>query len=171
MRKSLKLVAIVALFACLSATCVLAEPERPEGVRTAVEAFATAWNHHDMDAFGKVFAPDADFVNVTGVLMMGRQDIQMHHAWAHGAIPKTTEVPGTLAANYGIFKNSTMKFDTVDVRFLRRDVALAHVEWQLLGDPRTSTPRHGVLLFVLTRGKNGWQIADGQNTEINRRVK
>ena len=171
MRKPLRLVSVLLLLASFSATCILAAPNDTDVVRKAVEGFATAWNHHDMDAFGQLFAPDADFVNVTGVLMKGREGIQMHHAWSHGAIPKTTQVPGTLAANYGIFKNSTMKFDAVDVRFLRGDVALAHVKWKLLGDTRTSIPRRGVFLFVLTRGKGGWQIASAQNTEINRTVK
>ncbi|HET9743361.1 MAG TPA: SgcJ/EcaC family oxidoreductase [Terriglobales bacterium] len=124
-----------------------------------------------MDGFGRLFAPDADFVNVAGAPMKGRQDIQTHHAWSHGAIPQTTQVAGANPANYGIFKNSTVKFDDVDVRFLREDVAIAHVSWHLFGDRRTSTPRHGVFLFVLTRAKEGWQIATAQNTEINRIVK
>ncbi|MGE5323306.1 MAG: SgcJ/EcaC family oxidoreductase [Actinomycetota bacterium] len=176
MRKSSRLVPVVALLVCLSATCVLAthgnaDDMRKDDVRKAVEGFATDWNHHDMDAFGKLFAPDAEFVNVIGIVMKGRQEIQMHHAWAHGAIPKTTQVPGAHAANYGIFKDSTMKFESIDVRFLRNDVALAHVKWQLLRDVRTTTPRRGVLLFVLTHGKNRWLIASGQNTEINRTVK
>ena len=141
------------------------------GVRNVVAGFATAWNKHDMDSFGKLFAPDADFVNVTGILMKGREEIQGHHAWSHGAIPESTRVPQTLPKNYGIFKNSTMKFDTIDVRFLREDVALARVNWQLFGDARTSTPRRGVFLFVRTGGKPGWQIAAAQNTEINRSVK
>ncbi len=170
MRKWLRLVAVVAVLASLSVTCVLAAP-KDDDVRKKIEGFATAWNNHDMEAFGKLFATDAEFVNVTGVVMKGRQAIQMHHAWAHGAIPKTTQVPETLAANYGIFKNSTMKFEAVDVRFLREDVTLAHVRWKLLGDARTSTPRQGVLFFVLTNGKDGWQIASGQNTEVNRTVR
>ena len=176
MRKEFRLVAVVALWASFSAACVFATPKqtddvRKDDVRKAVEGFATDWNRHDMDAFGKLFAPDAEFVNVVGIVMKGRQEIQMHHAWAHGAIPKTTDVTGTLARNYGIFKNSTMKFESIDVRFLRSDVALAHVKWQLQNDARTSIPRRGVLLFVLTHGKDGWLIASGQNTEIHRTVK
>jgi uncharacterized protein (TIGR02246 family) len=49
--------------------------------------FATTWNRHDLDAFGKLFAPDADFVNVAGVLWTGRQTIQAQHAYTHGVIP------------------------------------------------------------------------------------
>ena len=171
MSKALRLLAVALLLPFFAWTHALAAPTDAASVRNVVAGFAAAWNNHDMDAFGRLFSPDADFVNVTGILMKGRQDIQSHHAWSHGAIPESTQVPGTQPANYGIFKNSTMKFDTVDVRFLRKDVALARVNWQLFADARTSTPRHGVFLFVLTRGKQGWQIAAAQNTEINRTVK
>ena len=171
MSRPLRLLAVVALLASLPATCVLAVPNDAEDVRNVVSQFATAWNHHDMDAFGKLFAIDGDFVNVAGFLMRGQKDIQMHHAWSHGAIAENTQVAGTNPANYGVFKHSTMKFNRIDVRLLRKDVALAHVNWELVGDARTPTPRHGMLLFVLTRQDGGWLIAAGQNTEINRTVK
>ncbi len=125
-----------------------------------------------MDAFGKLFATDADFVNVAGVLWTGRQSIQAQHAYSHGVIP--ADSPGFSDQDrryFGIFKNSTLKFDAVDVRFLRREVAIAHVNWELLGDDRAQNPRRGVFIFVLTRQRAGWLIAAAQNTEINRTVK
>ena len=171
MNKALTLLAAAVLLHSFPAICALAAPPDEANVRNVLEGFATAWNNHDMDSFGKLFAPDAYFVNVRGILMKGRHEIQSHHAWSHGTIPESTQVPQTEPKNYGIFKNSTMKFDTIDVRFLRMDVALAHVNWQLSGDARTSTPRRGVFLFVLNYGNEGWQIAAAQNTEINRTVK
>ena len=139
MRKPLKLFAVVALLASFSTTCVLAAPNDTEAVRKVVEGFATAWKRHDMDAFGKLFAPDAEFVNVGGAFWKGRQEIQIRHAWSHGAIPGIAPSNGTYSAKYyGIFKDSTMKFNAVDIRFLGKDVALAHVKWQLFGDSRKS---------------------------------
>jgi hypothetical protein len=72
---------------------------------------------------------------------------------------------------YGIFKNSTLKFDHIDLRLLRTEVAIAHVNCELLGDARTQNPRRGVFIFVLTRQSVGWLIAAAQNTEIGRTVK
>ena len=171
MRKALNLLTILVLTGLLSGGRILAVPNDNQDVQKVVEGFATAWNNHDMEAFGNLFSPDADFVNVTGIHMKGRDEIQSHHAWSHGAIPESTHVPQTEPKNYGIFKNSTMKFDIADVRFLGNDVALVHVNWQLSGDARSSTPRSGIFLFVLNRGKQGWEIATAQNTEINRTVK
>jgi uncharacterized protein (TIGR02246 family) len=57
------------------------------------------------------------------------------------------------------------------VRFLRKDVAVAHASCELLGDARTPDPRHCMITFVLTRQDGVWLIAAAQNTEINRTVK
>ena len=169
MNQSSRLLA-VALMALLWTPVVFASPNEAEDVRSVVAAFATTWNRHDMNAFAKLFAPDADFVNVGGARWVGQQEIGLHHAWSHGTIPENTR-PGENPAHYGIFKHSTMTFAHIDVRFLRKDVALAHVDWELLGDIRTPNPRRGVLMFVLTQQEAGWLVAAAQNTEINRIVK
>lgn len=161
---------VVMMLGSIWATGVLAAPNDVEGVRNVVASFATDWNRHDMEAFGKLFAPDAEFVNVGGFRWVGRQQIQIQHAYSHGTIPENA-IRGGNPAHYGIFRHSTMKFVHIDVRFLRKDVAVSHVDWELLGDARTQNPRRGVLIFVLTRQNEAWSIADGQNTEINRAVK
>jgi len=44
----------MALLTSLSATSVLAVPNDAEVVRNGVAGFAIAWNHHDMDALGRL---------------------------------------------------------------------------------------------------------------------
>jgi uncharacterized protein (TIGR02246 family) len=164
----LSAVAVFGLFA----NHLLAAAGDVDEVRNVVAAFAATWNRHDLDAFGKLFAPDADFVNVTGLLWTGRQSIQAQHAYVHGTIPANS--PGFSERDrpyYGIFKNSTLKFDQIDVRFLRKEVAISHVNWELLDDARAQKPRRGVFIFVLTRQNGGWLVAAAQNTEIERTVK
>ena len=169
--RSSTVLAAVTVLNFLLVNCVLATPNDARDVRNIVAEFAITWNHHDLDAFGKLFALDADFVNVGGVLWAGRQSIQAQHAYSHGVIP--ADSPGFSEEDrryYGIFKNSTLKFDQLNVRFLRKEAAVAHVNWELLGDARTQNPRRGVFMFVLTRQNGGWLIAAAQNTEINRTV-
>jgi Domain of unknown function (DUF4440) len=171
-RKLLSVLAAIAALNSLLTASVLAAANNVEDVRSVVAKFATAWNRHDLDAFGKLFAPDADFVNVAGLLWTGRQSIQAQHAYIHGVIP--VDSPGFSEEDrpyYGIFKKSTLKLDQIEVRFLRREVAIAHVNWELLGDARTQKPRRGVFIFVLTRQNVGWLVAAAQNTEIERTVK
>jgi uncharacterized protein (TIGR02246 family) len=147
---------------------LLAAPIDELQVRRTVGGFVEAWNRHDMEAFGRLFAPDADFVNVAGDWWKGRDAIEERHAYAHGTIPADT--PGDQPRYWGIFKTSTLRFTQIDVRFLRNDVAVAHVSMELLGDARTSNPRRSTATFVLTRQNGGWLIAAAQNTEINRTV-
>ncbi|MGB6686976.1 MAG: SgcJ/EcaC family oxidoreductase [Terracidiphilus sp.] len=169
MNRSVSLLLPLALMVFPYAASLVAAPSDEEQVRQAVSGFAETWNRHDMEAFGRLFAPDADFVNVAGDWWKGRQAIQMRHAYAHGTIPADT--PGDQPRYYGIFKTSTLRFTQIDVRFLRKDVAVAHASMELLGDARTSNPRHTLATFVLTRQNGGWLIAAAQNTEINRTVK
>lgn len=82
MRQRLGVLAVLAMVTSFPAISVRAAANNEQGVRNVVAGFETSWNRHDMTAFGKLFAPDADFVNVAGAPMKGRQDIQMHHAWS-----------------------------------------------------------------------------------------
>jgi uncharacterized protein (TIGR02246 family) len=168
MNRPMSLLLPLVLVSLPFASSLFAAPSDEQQVRQAVSAFVEAWNHHDMDAFGRLFAPDADFVNVAGDWWKGRQAIQERHAYAHGTIPIDT--PGDVPRYWGIFKTSVLRFTQMDVRFLRKDVAVAHVSMELLGDARTSNPRRSTATFVLTRQDGGWLIAAAQNTEINRTV-
>jgi Domain of unknown function (DUF4440) len=172
MRKFSSVLASVAVLTTLLATSLLAAQNDAQEVRNFLAGFAATWNRHDLDAFGKLFAPDADFVNVAGDLWTGRESIQAQHAYSHGVIPADSPGFSKEDRRYnGIFKNSTLKFDPIEVRFLRKGVAIARVHWELLGDTRTQNPRRGVFMFVLTRRNVGWLIAAAQNTEISRTVK
>lgn len=158
----------LACAAILGAGVVHAAFSDEEAVRSVVNAFPDAWNRHDMDAIGALFAEDADFVNVTGTYWKGRESIQLNHAFTHGAVPIDSAGVTVPKGIYGIFKTSTLHFKQIDVRFLRKDVAVAHIQTELLGDARTKNPRQTLVVMILTREGGRWLIAVAQNTEINR---
>jgi ketosteroid isomerase-like protein len=145
-----------------------------EAVRKVVNGFPEAWNRHDMNAYGALFTPDADFVNLTGTHWKGRESIQLNTAFLHGAIPEDSAGVTLPKSAYGVFKTSNLTLKQVDVRFLRKDVAVAHVQLELQGDartkddPRKDEPRHFLLVYVLTKENGRWLVAVGQNTEITR---
>jgi len=87
--------------------------------------------------------PRPIFVNVAGDRWKGRAAIQAQHAYSHGTIPSDTKGFEALRMYYGIFKTSTIRFTEIDVRFLRRHVALARASWEMLGDTRALNPRNG----------------------------
>lgn len=140
-------------------------------IRHTVAMFADAWNRHDMKAFGQLFAPDADFVNVQGVWWKGRAEIELHHAYSHGTISKSEAATlNPQLRHYGMFRHSTMAFQSITVRLIRPDLAIAHVSWRLTGDSRTTVARTGMLTFVLAPTNGRWLIVAAQNTEIHRVV-
>lgn len=123
-------------------------------VKAVLRGFEEAWNRHDMDAFGRLFSEDADFVNVRGTRWISRPAIQEAHTRSHAAQ----------------FKNSRLRIGDTTLRFPTPEVAVARSLWDLeghtspTGEPRA--PRKGILTNVLANGPAGWKIVTSQNTDI-----
>src|SRR5215469_3548197 len=124
MSQHLRLLEYLFLMISLVGVALAVGASQEDNVRKAVSGIQEAWKRHDMEAFGKLFAADADFVNVAGDWWKGRNAIQMNHAYAHGTILAETQAVDLPRAAYGIFNNTTLRLGEVDVRFLRDDVAL-----------------------------------------------
>jgi uncharacterized protein (TIGR02246 family) len=149
------------LVALAAAALALAAPQgapaqNPDevAVRAVTSGFVAAWNRHDIEAFARLFADDADFVNVIGLWWRGREEIKK----AHEALHATR------------MKNSVLEELDAVVRFPRPDVAVVHQRWELTGDTGldgiTLPPRRGILTFVLERTGPEWLIISSQNTDI-----
>ena len=149
------------LVGCGLATAVRQDDDR---VRAAVNRFAEAWNTHDIDALSALFASDADFVQVNGVWWKGCPEIYRNVGFLHGTLPPNTTGVTLPSNTYGVFRSSTYRFDRLDVRFVKPDVAIAHVLWTQLGYPRFAEPRHGMLSFIAVRDGDQWVLSAAQNT-------
>lgn len=116
-------------------------------------------------ALAALFAPDADFVDITANWYKGRHEIQADIAFLFG-IASPNNVRVTLPPQaYGILKGVTYRFDSIDVRFMNKDVAVAHVTWTQLGDARfKDKPRQGMLTFIVARGDNRWVFNTAHNS-------
>ncbi len=123
--------------------------ESEQAVRRVLAALAEAWNAHDMRAFAQLFAADADFVNIRGKSIKGRHEIESQHTAIHA----------------GIYKDSHLTTHAVAVRFLRPDVALAHMGTEVLYNSGKES-RATFLTLVLTNESNRWVIAAAHNTLV-----
>jgi uncharacterized protein (TIGR02246 family) len=54
--------------------------ESEQAADKIVVAMVRAWNSHDAHAFAAIFARDADFTNVFGMVAQGREAIEGFHA-------------------------------------------------------------------------------------------
>jgi uncharacterized protein (TIGR02246 family) len=81
--------------------------------------FEAAWNAHDMQAFGELFAADAIFVGRFATRLRGREAIVSTHQKIH-------------ETNY---RGSTMTVDRPDVDLLTENIAILHFWTRLTTGP------------------------------------
>ena len=120
-------------------------------IRRVVQKVEDGWNAHDGKAFAAPFATNADYVIVNGMKIAGRETIEKGHAQIFSTI----------------YKDSNNKATIKSVRFLRPDVAVAHVEWNLEFRVGGETKKaHAMNSMILTKEGGEWSIAAFHNTPI-----
>ena len=120
-------------------------------VRQVVQQVQDAWNAHDGKAFAAPFATDADYVVVNGMYIKGRNAIEQGN----------TQIFST------IYKDSKNAATVKGVRFLRPDVAVAHVEWNLEWNAEGEAKRSRAMnTMVMTKDGGKWSIAAFHNTPV-----
>jgi uncharacterized protein (TIGR02246 family) len=120
-----------------------------QAIRDVFTAFSASWNQPGMPGFGDLFTEDADFVVITGKWMKGRDEIVSYHR-------------NLLAKNY----NGSHSFmDSVTVRFLQPDVAIAHVASGATYIANgTEQKRTGLGTATMVKMNGKWLIAAFHNT-------
>lgn len=120
-------------------------------LRQIVKQVEDGWNAHDGKAFAAPFAADADYVVVNGMSIKGREEIEKGHTGIFTTIYKDSHNVATVKS----------------VRFLRPDVAVVHVEWNLEFKAGGETRKgHAINTMIMTKDGGKWSIAAFQNTPI-----
>jgi uncharacterized protein (TIGR02246 family) len=135
-----------------------AQPEGRAKDRKAIESIALrwqdAWNRHDMKALAALVAEDVDLITVAGTRLRSRKEFEEDHAKSHE----------------GVLRESVLTTKSTEVKFVRPDVAVAHVEWGITGvkgpGGEARPPQRGVLTWVLEKRKGAWLIIASQATII-----
>jgi uncharacterized protein (TIGR02246 family) len=119
------------------------------------ERWQSAWQAHDMRAFGQMFHEDATWVVWTGRVWKGRQAIEDGHAEAHRTF----------------FRDSTQLSTPQEIRLIAPGVVVARSLTTLTGDSRQpGVTILGHKLLVLTERNGVWGILYGQNTRLTPEV-
>lgn len=118
-------------------------------IRQIVQQIQDGWNAHDGKAFAAPFAADADYVVVSGMKIKGREVIEKGHVSIFTTIYKESHNVATIKG----------------IRFLRPDVAVVHVEWNLEVRPGGEKAR-AMNSMVLTKDGGKWSIVAFHNTPI-----
>jgi len=155
---------LVALLLAISPTALHAQTGSATAARggaTDIEAIAaietqweTAWNHHDIAAMVRLFAPDADVVNLAGQWFKGREEFAKSLEGLHSA--KT--------------KESVWHTEQIRTSFLTPGIAIVHVYFSSSGernpDGSPMPPRRGIFTRVEAKRDGRWVIVASQATKI-----
>ena len=157
--KRLSIISVALLFFVLNVSAQnKGNAKDTEAVKSIALKWQDAWNQHDMKALTALVAEDVDFITVGGVWQKNRKEFEEYHTKGHAMQ----------------FRESVWTTKNTTVKFIKKDVAVAHVEWAIIGDkdpdgtPRQ--PRQGIFTWVLERRKGAWLIIAAQNTNIREPV-
>jgi uncharacterized protein (TIGR02246 family) len=139
----------------MHAQCLLFAAMNEADALALVDEVEAAWNTHDMKRFAACFAADADFVNVAGVWLRGRDEIEHKHAASHA----------------GRFKNSTMRLQVAAAKEIDPGIGVLHVTWQLdghseSGPRKTADTRRGIFSWTVRERSGQLEIVSSHNTDV-----
>jgi len=140
---------VIAAVASLSiAQSTSSEDDRD--LRAIVQTLEDGWNAGDSAKFASPFAADADYVVVNGQHIRTRPVIDFGHKQIFGTI----------------YKGSKNKAIVKQIRLLRPDVAVIHVEWTLLHGEKLENKNRAMNSIVALKKDDMWEIAAFHNTPI-----
>jgi uncharacterized protein (TIGR02246 family) len=114
------------------------------------EAFVDAWNTHDVRAFGRLYADDADWVTVGG---------DRH---------KGVAIEGALAKEHASWaRTTTLRASDVAVRAIDSENAIVMCKWEITRPEESAVkPLRGSTLLVAARRDGRWIITVGQAAAV-----
>jgi uncharacterized protein (TIGR02246 family) len=125
-----------------------------DAIRKVIVAMTEGFNNHDGDAASSMYLPDAALVTVRGEVMNGRAAIGQ----------------GLNAIFATRAKAASHRTLNVAIKFLRPDVALAHVTNELSGlvapDGQPLPSHQELSLRVFIKDGDAWKVAAFHNTMI-----
>ena len=133
-----------------------ANPADTAAITAAIKAYETSWNTSDLDAMGRLYAPDVHWVNVRGMHWRGFDEVDRAHRTYFDIMFKG--VPNDLV-------------EIESITPVTNDVIVAVVLWRFGAFTAPSgqalPPHLSRMSMVYTRTAAGWKIAHGHNEEVD----
>jgi uncharacterized protein (TIGR02246 family) len=127
-----------------------ADIEDNSAIAAVISGLERAWAAGNGQKWASYFAEDAYFTAWFGLYLRGGEAIADVHQEIFGSFYKSTE----------------LRLDVRDVRFLRADVAVVHLDGRVVG-PGEHSPEQPqfVPVAVMTKEKGCWRVAVFHNTK------
>lgn len=125
-----------------------------ENPQEIADLFARYWNEYNAAKLARLFAEDADFINVTGLWWKNRKSIEKAH-------------------DYGlkvIFSSSTLAVERTKLKMLGESAAVVIARMHLKGQSALANEKPGdrrtLFTFVLEKKADHWICVSAQNNDI-----
>ena len=126
-----------------------------EAIGKILAIYVDSWNRHDMDAWGKLFTDDVDYVNRGGGWWKSNKENIEGHKVIHDLLVKQKQ-------------KMTYNSHIAEIHFLKPDVALVVATWEWPGFMQPSGEEwkdfKGIITMVLLKRDDRWLIRALQNT-------
>jgi uncharacterized protein (TIGR02246 family) len=143
----MKRVLAAAAAAVLISALGFAKESNEQQIRARVDAFSEAWNKHDTVAMTAFWSFDGDLINPAGRMAKGMTQIQKLFQDEHSTV----------------MKQSTYKTNSMPIRFIQPDLALADADTEISGvanpDGTTATIKVHVVTLWRKSGAQWWVVA------------
>jgi uncharacterized protein (TIGR02246 family) len=128
-------------------------------INKQVDAMINSWNQHNYDDLKNYTTEDTDWVNGVGAWWKGREESQFAHQVYHNTM----------------FKESVLTKTALSIRYVTRDVAVAHLLWHFDGpvtDPagKKLGPDDCIATLVFVNKNGKWLMTAGENTVVIKEV-
>ena len=128
-------------------------------INKQVDAMIYSWNHHNYDDLKNYTTKNTDWVNVVGMWWKGRDESQYAHQTYHNTI----------------FKTAVCKKTSVAIKFVTKDVVVAHVMWHFsdphptpLPDGKQPGPTDSIAQVVYVKQQGKWLMTAAENVVIDK---
>ena len=123
-------------------------------INQQIDAMIQSWNNHNYDDLKNYTTENTDWVNNTGMWWKGRKESQYAHQVYHNTF----------------LKDVVMEKKSVAVRFITKDVAIAHLVWHyssfIAPDGKKYGDTDGLATLVYVKQKGKWLMTAGENVDI-----
>jgi len=143
----------------LTGSIIMAQDHKNDelAINAQVDAMVYSWNHHNYDDLKNYATENTDWVNAVGMWWKGRKESQYAHQEYHNTI----------------FKESIGRKDSVFIRFITDNVALAHLYWHFSAFTapdgiKDASDCIATLVYIKQNGR--WLMTAGQNFAIDKEV-
>lgn len=156
MKSLLSVLSVIAFLSCASVNDAnLDHAADVESITRNILSGATSWNAQDVTAGAALMTDDADFVNVLG-------------GWTQG---KAAAMEGQRRILERVIKPTYLEIEVLDVRFIKRDVAIAHGTVEMFrrnadGQPGEVMQKNLMSQVLIKNAAGQWLMTAFQNTKI-----